>query len=552
MTTPMSLGLIGSSLTSGLGNLDLVAILIAVAALLTLGFIVYFNNPKSATNRAFLMFSLMTVAYGSANFASYQITDPWQVLWLLRITMFSAVWHAASFFYLFFVFPRQQAALPRWITLGAFPVAMVTSALTLTPYVFRSIQVVSQVGSVTNPVRGPAIPFFGAVAGAFVLAGLAELLKKTFAGEEIQRKQARVILAGASMTFLLILVCNVLLPLAFNILRFIPLVPIFFLPFVLLTAHAIRKYRFLETKVLATEMIALVLVILNMIELVIAKDLGTLILRVGVFSAVLAFSIMLIKSIVREVNQRERLRALSDDLQKANAKLTQLDTLKSQFLSFASHQLRTPLTAIKWQAQLLRDGTVGQLPEKALEIAHGIEESSQRMLELVSEFLNLRKLEEGKMEYSFEPTDIAELTSRIVEDIRPLASHKGLELTFVNHASQSLCSVDRQKFSQVVQNLVDNAIKYTDHGSVQIFINNTAEKRIRIVVTDTGHGIDPTVISSLFEQFVRDKKEAKTIEGTGLGLYIAKQMMDAHQGSILASSPGKGKGSTFTIELPTL
>ncbi len=550
-STP-SLGLIGTSLLDRLGNLDLVAILITVAAVLTLGFVVYFNNPKSSTNRAFLMFSLMTVAYGSANFASYQITDPWQVLWLLRITMFSAVWHAVSFFYLFFVFPQQRVSLPRWFVGGALPIAAATSMLTLTPYVFESIQTVSEVGSVTNPIRGPAIPLFGAVAGIFVIAGLWELLKKTFSGADLQRKQARVILFGAATTFLLILICNVLLPLAFDILRFIPLVPIFFLPFILLTAHAIRKYRFLETKVLATEIFALVLVILNMIELVIARDLATLILRIGVFSAVLAFSIMLIQSVIREVKQREELRTLTDDLQKANGKLTELDQLKSQFLSFASHQLRSPLTAIKWQAQLLLDGSVGTLPNKALETARGIEESSDRMIELVNEFLNLRKLEEGKMEYTLEPTDIAELASSVVTALKQLAVHKGLNLTYVNTATKTLCSVDRQKMMQVVQNLVDNAVKYTDHGEVRVAVEDASTGRLRILVSDTGHGIDPALIDKLFEQFVRDKKDAMQIEGTGLGLYIAKQMVDAHHGAIRVTSPGKGKGSTFVVELPTL
>ncbi len=551
-TSPTSLGVIGSSLLDQFGNLDLVAVLIAVATLLTLGFVVYFNNPKSATNKAFLFFSFMTVTYGSANFFSYQLTDPWQILWLLRITMFSAVWHAFSFFYLFYVFPRQELSPPRWFFWGVLPVTILTSILTLTPYVFQAIQTIAEVGSVTNPIRGPAIGIFGLVAGLLVVAGLSELLTKTFHGDDLQRKQARIILLGASLTFALILVCNLLLPLVFDVLGFIPLVPIFFLPFILLTAHAIRKYRFLDTKVIATEILALVLIIINVVELIIARDVGTLILRIGVFSGVLAFSIMLIRSVIREVEQRERLHVLSQELQAANTKLTALDKMKSQFLSFASHQLRSPLTVVKWQAQLLIDGSVGAVSEKGIETAKAINESADRLLALVNEFLNIRRIEEGKMEYTFEPTDVAPLVEGVVTALRQLAVHKKLELTYTNNASRTQCSVDRPKFMQVVQNLLDNSIKYTNTGWVHVSVENTTEGKLHILVSDTGHGIDPTIIDTLFEQFVRDKKDASKIEGTGLGLYIAKQMMDAHHGSITVASPGPGKGSTFTIEIPTL
>jgi signal transduction histidine kinase len=174
------------------------------------------------------------------------------------------------------------------------------------------------------------------------------------------------------------------------------------------------------------------------------------------------------------------------------------------------------------------------------------------MVELVNEFLNLRKLQEGKMEYSFEPTDIAEMVSQVVAGLQQLAEHKHLRLSFENHATRTLCSVDRQKFSQVIQNLVDNAVKYTDTGEVRVRIQDEANGMVNILVSDTGHGIDPAIIDKLFEQFARDQKDAVKIEGTGLGLYIAKQIMDAHHGRVWAISPGVGKGSTFFVQLKTI
>jgi signal transduction histidine kinase len=104
----------------------------------------------------------------------------------------------------------------------------------------------------------------------------------------------------------------------------------------------------------------------------------------------------------------------------------------------------------------------------------------------------------------------------------------------------------------VIQNLVDNSLKYTDTGSVRVSIELTTNKHARILVTDTGHGIDPSIIDKLFEQFMRDKADAVKIEGTGLGLYIAKQIVEAHHGKVWATSPGLKKGSAFIVELPTV
>lgn len=322
--------------------------------------------------------------------------------------------------------------------------------------------------------------------------------------------------------------------------------------FPIIMGYAIIRHRLFDIRVVVAESLTIILwIVLGFRFLLSLGEHDALINGVTLF-VVLGLGMYLIRSIMHDVQHREQLQLLTKELQGANAKLTELDKMKSQFLSFASHQLRSPLTTIKWQSQLLLDGSVGALPEKATETARAIEESSDRMLELVSEFLNLRKLEEGKMEYAFEPTDVAELVSSVVTTLKPLAEHKGLELTYVNHASKTLCSVDRQKFIQVVQNLIDNSIKYTDEGRVRVSVEDVSAGRVGILVSDTGHGIDPAIISTLFEQFVRDKNDAKKIEGTGLGLYIAKQMMDAHHGSVRADSPGLGKGSTFTIELPTL
>jgi len=333
----------------------------------------------------------------------------------------------------------------------------------------------------------------------------------------------------------------------------ISLFALFILPvFLIIMVFAVTNLEIFKIRYLSAQILIYVLIILVASQLLFLQSSTDALLNGLTLALSVVIAVILLQNQGQQMASLVEIENLAQQLSEANVKLKELDQLKSQFLSFASHQLKSPLTAIKWQAQLLIDGTTGKLPEAAVETAVEIEESADHMVELVNEFLNLRKLQEGKMEYHFEPTDIAELISGIVNSLRQLAEHKKLELSFVNRAERTLCAVDRQKFTQVIQNVVDNSIKYTDTGSVRVHIEHAEGQLLNICVTDTGHGIDPAVIDKLFEQFVRDKKDASEIEGTGLGLYIAKQIMDAHGGRIWAESPGKGKGSTFIIQLKTL
>jgi signal transduction histidine kinase len=322
--------------------------------------------------------------------------------------------------------------------------------------------------------------------------------------------------------------------------------------FPIIMGYAIIRHRLFDIRVVLAESLTIILWIILGFRFIISIGEHDALINGITLAIVLGLGTYLIRSIMRDVSQREQLQKLTGDLQTANEKLTELDKLKSQFLSFASHQLRTPLTTIKWHAQLLLEGTGGEIPEKAKETIHKMEHSANQLVELVNEFLNLRKLEEGKMEYAFEAVDLNQLVGEMVESLQQIAIHKNLKLTFTRLASPILCSLDRQKFTQVIQNLIDNSLKYTDTGSVSVKLELVHNKNVRILVTDTGHGIDPAIIDKLFEQFMRAKNDAVKIEGTGLGLYIAKQIVEAHHGKIWATSPGLKKGSTFIIELPTV
>ncbi|MEK7212543.1 MAG: HAMP domain-containing sensor histidine kinase, partial [Patescibacteria group bacterium] len=136
----------------------------------------------------------------------------------------------------------------------------------------------------------------------------------------------------------------------------------------------------------------------------------------------------------------------------------------------------------------------------------------------------------------------------LVEELRPLAMERKIKLEFISQKPEFWVNADGQKLKQVVQNLVDNAIKYTPSGFVAVKLEDRESKAL-LSVKDTGLGIASALLPQLFEEFVRDERVKKEIRGTGLGLYIARKIVEAHSGRIWAESGGEGKGSTFYLEL---
>jgi signal transduction histidine kinase len=153
------------------------------------------------------------------------------------------------------------------------------------------------------------------------------------------------------------------------------------------------------------------------------------------------------------------------------------------------------------------------------------------------------------MDYQFAKTDFNKMTSEIFELLKPLAGAKKLEFTFASPGHEVWVSADAEKLKQVVQNITDNAIKYTPNGFVKIELKEEGGAAV-VSVSDSGLGIPSELIPHLFEEFVRDERVKKQILGTGFGLFIARKIAEAHGGKIWAESAGEGKGSTFSVSMP--
>jgi len=253
-----------------------------------------------------------------------------------------------------------------------------------------------------------------------------------------------------------------------------------------------------------------------------------------------------------EMNKTLKIRvdAQTKEIRKAYEELRVLDKAKSEFISIASHQLRTPLTAIKGYISMIIDGTYGELSEKSQRPIENIYQSNERLIRLVNDLLNLSRLEAGKIEFKPELHFLEKIIQTIIDELKINAQKKGLSLNLKLSKNIPQIMVDENKLSQVLLNIFDNAIKYTQKGEITIELEKIDNEQ-QIKISDTGAGMTEDEIKSIFQTFSRTTAGNQlNTEGAGIGLYIGKKFVAMHQGKIWAESLGKGKGSTFYIRLP--
>jgi len=227
-----------------------------------------------------------------------------------------------------------------------------------------------------------------------------------------------------------------------------------------------------------------------------------------------------------------------------------IERLKTEFVSISAHQLRTPLSAIKWSLRMLLDGDLGEITEEQREYIEKTYKSNERMIALINSLLNVTRIEEGRFLYRPVLTRIDKITESVIEMLQGEAKRKQIDMRFKKEKGLPKVLVDTEKIKLVIQNLVDNAIKYTlPGGRIEIFLRRIKEG-IEFSVKDTGVGIPKKQKERVFSKFFRGANVIRLeTEGSGLGLFIAKNIVEAHGGKIWFKSK-EGKGTTFYFTLP--
>ena len=232
-------------------------------------------------------------------------------------------------------------------------------------------------------------------------------------------------------------------------------------------------------------------------------------------------------------------------------RLKELDTMKSDFVSSVSHELRTPLTAIKGSVDNMLDGLTGALNEKQIRYLGRIKSNTDRLSRLINDLLDLSRIEAGRIELKPARLEVAALARDITETLRPLATEKMIELEIAPVKGPVAAWADRDKITQVIMNLIGNALKFTpSRGKITVAVERNADSWVQVSIADTGPGIPRSEAEKIFDKFYQvATAERQKTRGTGLGLSISKSLVEMHGGKIWMDSE-VGRGSTFSFTLP--
>jgi signal transduction histidine kinase len=327
--------------------------------------------------------------------------------------------------------------------------------------------------------------------------------------------------------------------------------------------YSIVRFKTFDIKLIGAQVLTWALVILIGSQFFFIKVTINYYLTSITFLGVIVAGSMIVRNVKREIAQKEEMEKLAKSLeiaankleasnlslQVANEKLKELDSMKSEFVSLATHQIRGPLAAIKGYVSMMTEGDYGEVPPTIKEPLAVVFKSTDSLSQMVTDFLDVSRIDLGQMKYDFSEFDFRDLVQEVTKEFQPSIVSKGLE--FKVDIKDQICPVraDRVKMKQVLNNIIDNAGKYTKQGFIHVSLERINDK-VLFAVKDTGVGIGPKTMPLLFQRFSRAKNANETnILGTGLGLYVAKKMVEANNGRIWAQSEGDGKGSQFYVEI---
>ncbi len=319
----------------------------------------------------------------------------------------------------------------------------------------------------------------------------------------------------------------------------------FVILYVALMSYSVVRYQMFNVKIAAAQLFAGGLILASIFNLFDASSLSSSIIRLIVLVIVIFFSYQLVRSVYNEIAQREL-------IEKQRNELASINRQQESLLHFISHEVKGYLTSSQGALAGIVEGDYGEAPPHIKELAASALAHVRHGVNTVNDILNASNIKKGAITFDKAPFDLSTAVAEVVDRLQGTAQEKNLTLEYAKPVTGAYTVVgDKAKLMEhVVRNLVDNSIHYTLSGTVRVELSRN-ESVVRLIVSDTGIGITPEDMANLFTEGGRGKDSTKVnVHSTGYGLFIAKQVVDAHNGTIRAESEGAGKGSRFIVELP--
>ncbi len=520
------------------------AIISSISAFLVLevAFLVVADNIHSRTNLLFFALCASVVFWIASVMYRFASSDAHNALLGGRLSFGAASLVALSTFFFtgYFLYPAVRRVYG-WVI---FLTGMLLTVLFTSPYLIANIQF----------INGEQIDSYGFAYYLFavyflVLIGLSvyNLMSKYRRLDAAEKTQVQYILFGFTLSLIVGFITNVVITLTTGITDTAKFGPLAATIFVFVTAVAIIRHRLFNAKIVATELFTFTLWLFLLVRTLLSEDTIDIWINLSMLVLTLVVGILLIRSMLKEVAQRQRIEKLAGDLTTANAQ-------QENLIHFVSHEVKGYLTKSMAAFSILAEDDIKGVPAEVKGLAVEALADNRKGVKAVTDILQASNLKKGSVAYDLKPIDLRETVRLSVADFNSEADTKGLHLSVSIDGIDGLrINGDQEKLREhVFGNLIKNAVAYTPAGDITITLKRNGATAV-FSVTDSGVGITNEDKARLFTEGGRGKDSLKVnAHSTGYGLFIAKQIVDAHHGRIFAESEGASKGSCFSVELPLL
>lgn len=568
-------------------GLNAIALLLIVISSAGLGLLVILSNYKNPANKVFACFIgsvlLWIVSLYLSNFYG-----PFAMLFT-RLTFLGAILVGLSLEYFSFYFPDARRSIAWWLhLLVLLPTAAITAIVLFSDKVIAGVTIISNGTGVAQGNWYYAWPVYFFSILIFAFANLEIKLKSA---KNKERNQLRVVFLGLTLSLAFAVTTNLVFPLVFKNDSLSNVGPYGTIIFIAFTSYAIVRHEFLHIRVIATEALVVAINLALVFNFLYSPSLSRSLVNAGILVFSLLAGYLLVKSVVKEVRQREHLQEMTAELTKAVTHLQILDKMKSEFVSLASHELLTPISAIEGYLSMILEEKLVQVKDPTAHLyLERIYRSAKRLARLIADMLNISRIEEGRLLVEKQDVDLSQLIEQVIDEIKFKAEERKQRIVFKRGNWQTYGDPDKLK--EVIVNLVGNSIKYSEGpGVISIQVNRlptalarnmwsrgesktqakpskgqeaidsavdpsyrdlVGKEQLVISIKDQGVGIPKEELPKLFQKFHRVGAGSSEVQGNGLGLYISRALVELHHGHIWADSEGPGRGSTFFLTLPEL
>ncbi|GEM_PF-5786789 len=539
---------------------DPINIIVSVASLMNfiIGIIIYIHQPKSAINRSF--FSLMMIisvwAFLMVLFRSLAGVNEYDLI-TVRIMYAVAIFVPALFLVFvidllnyksrfFYMLKIVNTSFVLFVMLWIVQTDILIFDIVLLE---RKLEPLIIFNKVSNLIYASYIGIAFGVSYLLLVSSIIKSKQGKF------RRQVIYILISTGVASSITLTTNLILPILGNF-QFNWVGQISLLLMVLFLTYGIYKEQMFNARVATVEVLVSFSLVLALTQIIVSSSLWTTVFSSASLIFFGIFGVVLLRTINREIHAREDLSISNKRFKKLNKRLEEMDEKKNEFLHIATHQLRGPITAINGYASLIVDGDYGAISAKAVKPVEKILSASKVMSETINDYMNIARIEEDNVVQNKTNFDLCKLVDERAGVLMVNAKEKSIDFKVKNIVPDNVCTVnaDKNNITQVLNALIENAIKYTMKGNVTVESKLTNDnKKVSVSIKDTGIGVAKNEVAGLFDKFTRaDNAKETDAFGTGMGLFIAKNLIEANSGSVKVESEGLNKGTTFTIELPVV